>query len=96
MHARQATCHLHNLQLEPKATDHIGDMVATIETIIANGHAYAVDGDVYFDVPSLPSYGQLSGRSQVGGNCNTSCSAFGCVCCSRCGSILVNAALHKQ
>ena len=31
-----------------------------------NGHAYAVDGDVYFEVDSLPGYGALSGRSQVG------------------------------
>ena len=33
----------------------------------SNGHAYAVDGDVYFDVASLPGYGRLSGRAQVGG-----------------------------
>ncbi|GBF96304.1 cysteinyl-tRNA synthetase [Raphidocelis subcapitata] len=36
--------------LEPKATDHIPQMVSTIEAIIANGHAYAVEGgDVLFD-----------------------------------------------
>lgn len=38
-------------------------MVATIERIIANKHAYAVDGNVWFDVASLPGYGRLSGRS---------------------------------
>lgn len=42
-------------------------MVDTIQAIIKNGHAYAVDGgDVFFDVASLPNYGRLSGRSQVG------------------------------
>jgi cysteinyl-tRNA synthetase len=41
-------------------------MIATIEAIISNGHGYALeDGDVYFDVASLPGYGRLSGRSQV-------------------------------
>ncbi|KAL3143574.1 hypothetical protein ABBQ38_002371 [Trebouxia sp. C0009 RCD-2024] len=50
--------------LEPKATDHVSDMVSTIEQIISNGHGYAVDGDVFFDVASLPGYGRLSGRAQ--------------------------------
>jgi len=44
-------------------------MVSTISQIIANGHAYAVEGgDVLFDVGSLPGYGRLSGRNQVGFN----------------------------
>jgi cysteinyl-tRNA synthetase len=50
--------------IQPKATEYIPQMISTIERIIANGHAYAVDGDVYFDVASLPSYGRLSGRNQ--------------------------------
>ncbi len=50
---------------EPKATDHVTDMVTTIEQIITNGHGYAVDGDVFFDVASLPGYGRLSGRAQA-------------------------------
>jgi cysteinyl-tRNA synthetase len=50
--------------LEPKATEHIADMIDQIEKIIENGHAYAVDGDVYFHVPSLEGYGSLSGRRQ--------------------------------
>jgi hypothetical protein len=54
--------------LEPRATDFVPQMVATIERIIANGHAYAVGGDVFFDVASLPGYGRLSGRSQASGN----------------------------
>eukprot|EP00775_Hariotina_reticulata_P013671 gene13671-13793_t len=51
--------------VEPKATDFIPEMVATISRIIDNGHAYVLpDGDVFFDVASLPGYGRLSGRSQ--------------------------------
>lgn len=50
--------------LEPKATDFIPQMVDSIQGIIANGHAYAVGGDVFFDVLSLPGYGRLSRRVQ--------------------------------
>ena len=49
--------------LEPRATGHVGDIVALIERIIANGHAYSLPGgDVYFEVATLPGYGRLSGR----------------------------------
>ncbi|MDQ3616063.1 MAG: cysteine--tRNA ligase [Actinomycetota bacterium] len=50
---------------EPAATGHIPEMVELISTLIDRGHAYpAVDGsgDVYFDVGSWPSYGELSGQ----------------------------------
>lgn len=36
-----------------------------IEKIIENAHGYASGGDVFFDVTSSPSYGELSGRKQV-------------------------------
>ena len=49
---------------EPLATDYIPAMIASIQKIIDHGHGYAVDGDVYFDVDSLPGYGALSGRNQ--------------------------------
>ncbi|MDL2271628.1 cysteine--tRNA ligase [Desulfovibrio sp. OttesenSCG-928-I05] len=50
--------------VEPRATEHIGDMIALIEKLIAKGHAYATpEGDVYFRVRSFPEYGKLSGRS---------------------------------
>lgn len=49
--------------VEPKATDHITDMVSNIEDIIGHGFAYAVDGgDVFFDVQALDGYGKLSGH----------------------------------
>ncbi|KAG2424153.1 hypothetical protein HXX76_014686 [Chlamydomonas incerta] len=51
--------------LEPRATAFVPQMIATISDIIANGHAYVVEGgDVFFDVASLPGYGRLSGRQQ--------------------------------
>jgi cysteinyl-tRNA synthetase len=48
---------------EPKATDHIEDMVALVDTLIKKGVAYKVNGDVYFSVESYKGYGELSGRS---------------------------------
>ncbi len=37
--------------VEPRATDHIAQMIAMIEKLIAKGHAYAAEGHVLFDVP---------------------------------------------
>ncbi|WP_347139612.1 cysteine--tRNA ligase [Paracoccus sp. SSK6] len=48
---------------EPRATEYIVQMVAMIETLIARGNAYEVEGHVLFDVRSFPEYGRLSGRS---------------------------------
>src|SRR5208283_4072105 len=48
--------------VQPRATEHIAEMIAIIEKLIANGHAYEADGHVLFDVPSMPDYGQLSRR----------------------------------
>ncbi|HEX8099924.1 MAG TPA: cysteine--tRNA ligase [Actinomycetota bacterium] len=47
----------------PKATDHIREMLELIEQLMARGHAYEVEGNVYFDVESFPSYGTLSGNT---------------------------------
>jgi cysteinyl-tRNA synthetase len=47
---------------EPRATGHVPDMVALMERLIDRGHAYAADGDVYFDVRSFPEYGALTGQ----------------------------------
>ena len=48
--------------VQPRATEHIAEMIAIVEKLIASGHAYAADGHVLFDVPSMPDYGQLSRR----------------------------------
>lgn len=48
--------------IEPRATGHVTQMVSMMERLIANGHAYAAGGDVYFDVQSYPEYGALSGH----------------------------------
>ena len=50
--------------IEPRATQHIAQMIAMIEILIAQGHAYPAEGHVLFHVPSYPAYGRLSGRSQ--------------------------------
>lgn len=47
----------------PHATEHIPEMVALIERLVASGMAYAVDGDVYFEVARFPTYGRLSGKN---------------------------------
>lgn len=49
--------------LEPRATQHIDEIIATVQVLIEKGHAYPVQGgDVYFSVASFAGYGKLSGR----------------------------------
>ena len=48
--------------LEPRATEHIADIVALVDTLLAKGMAYRVEGDVYFQVDRYPVYGRLSRR----------------------------------
>ena len=47
---------------EPLASESVPGIVDLISALVDGGHAYAADGDVYFRVRSLPSYGELSGR----------------------------------
>ena len=49
--------------LEPRATEHMADIVALVETLVAKGMAYRVDGDVYFQVDRYAVYGRLSKRN---------------------------------
>ncbi|MDR1088841.1 MAG: cysteine--tRNA ligase [Coriobacteriales bacterium] len=48
--------------IRPRATEEIPSMVSLIECLVESGHAYAVEGDVYFSVRSFAEYGCLSGR----------------------------------
>jgi len=50
-------------EVEPKATDHVPEMIALIERLVSGGYAYVVDGDVYFEVRRFPAYGKLSGKN---------------------------------
>ncbi len=51
-------------ELEPKATEHIAEMIELIKTLIKNKNAYATDdGHVLFDIKSFPQYGRLAKRS---------------------------------
>ena len=49
--------------LYPRATDHIPEMISMIETLIEKGHAYEVDGTVYYETTTFPGYGKLSGNT---------------------------------
>ena len=46
--------------VEPRATEHVAQMIDMIENLIAKGHAYEAEGHVVFSVPSMPDYGILS------------------------------------
>ncbi len=48
--------------VEPRASRHIPEMIEMIRRLIERGYGYYAEGDVYFDVAKLPSYGKLSGR----------------------------------
>ncbi len=50
--------------VQPRATQHIPQMLAMIERLIASQHAYAAEGHVLFAVGSFPGYGKLSRRSR--------------------------------
>ena len=48
---------------EPRATEHIADILRMVQGLVNKGLAYAIDGDVYFSVGKFPTYGQLSGKN---------------------------------
>lgn len=47
----------------PRVSEHIDDIIKTVQTLIDNGYGYVVDGDVYYSVEKFKYYGQLSGRN---------------------------------
>ena len=63
-HADMAALNCLPPDIEPRATDHIPQMIALCEKLIASGHAYAAEGHVLFSVGSFADYGKLSGRNQ--------------------------------
>jgi cysteinyl-tRNA synthetase len=48
--------------VEPKATEHIGEIIAIVQKLIEKGFAYEADGSVYYSVDAFPAYGKLSKR----------------------------------
>ncbi|MDO8885975.1 cysteine--tRNA ligase [Candidatus Oleimmundimicrobium sp.] len=50
-------------QIEPRATEHIKEMIDAIKCLLEKGFAYEVDGDVFFEVQKFKGYGKLSGRA---------------------------------
>ena len=59
-HADMAALGALSPTVEPRATGHIAEMIALVETLIERGHAYEADGHVLFNVPSMADYGRLS------------------------------------
>ncbi len=49
--------------IEPRATEHIKEIIEIVQGLVEKGYAYVVDGDVYFEVAKFPEYGKLSKRS---------------------------------
>ncbi|MBI2889794.1 MAG: cysteine--tRNA ligase [Nitrospirae bacterium] len=49
--------------VEPRATDHIPDMLQLIERLVEKGYAYAAGGNVFFAIEKFPAYGRLSGKN---------------------------------
>ena len=63
-HQDMATLNVAMPDIEPRATEHISEMIAMIETLIKDGFAYEAEGHVLFNVPKYQDYGELSGRNR--------------------------------
>lgn len=51
------------VDLYPRVSDHMAEIIDMVRSLVNNGHAYIVDGDVYFSVQDFETYGHLSGRN---------------------------------
>ena len=60
--AAMDTLHVDGIDIMPKASEHIGDIISIIERLMERGVAYQEGGDVYFDVTRHDGYGKLSNR----------------------------------
>jgi cysteinyl-tRNA synthetase len=59
-HRDRKALRIKDAEAYPRATEHVPGMIALIGKLIARGHAYAVNGSVYFEVATFPAYGKLS------------------------------------
>jgi len=57
------TLRMRRAHVYPRATEHVPEMLESCRKLIERGHAYVVDGEVYYDVGSFPAYGRLSGNT---------------------------------
>lgn len=55
--------HVRRADVYPTVSGHMEEIIAMVEKLIADGFAYAVDGDVYYQVEAFEGYGKLSGRN---------------------------------
>jgi cysteinyl-tRNA synthetase len=49
--------------VHPRVSEHLAEIIDMVRILVERGHAYVVEGDVYFNISSFPEYGKLSGRS---------------------------------
>lgn len=63
-HQDMATLNVLMPDIEPRATDHIEQIIKMIETLVNQGYAYEAEQHVMFDVPTYKRYGELSGRNR--------------------------------
>jgi len=57
------TLNIERAEIYPRATEHVADMILLIRTLLERGHAYRVNGSVYFSIATFPKYGALSKMS---------------------------------
>ena len=62
-HQAEDDMNIEPAQYFPRATAHVKQMIALIETLIDKGHAYEKNGNVFLDVTTFPEYGRLSGNT---------------------------------
>lgn len=63
----RAELHIGRPDVVCRATEHIAEMIAMIQTLEKNGYTYVVDGNVYYDTAKYPRYGQLWGGQRTSG-----------------------------
>ncbi|HWR29177.1 MAG TPA: cysteine--tRNA ligase, partial [Negativicutes bacterium] len=54
---------IRRVDLYPRVSGHMREIIDMVSKLVDNGHAYVMDGDVYFSVQDFETYGHLSGRS---------------------------------